>query len=667
MIEALRCILEDAHARRIFSGAQLGVWSLDGGEEVLCVGTTCWPEHGGGQAPARITPETRFDLASVTKGLVTAPLVWFAVAERALSLEDPVDCWLSDWAGRGRGVTVRQLLNHTSGLPAWLPLYQTPEVQAGGAEALRAAVLAVAPEAAAAGSARYSDLGYMLLGWMLERALHAPLDTLAREVIFEPLKMEATRFVSGGARLDLAAVAATEATSAPGGLGWGQVHDEHAAVLGGVAGHAGVFSTAGDVLRWGRAVLACDGGGEAAWPIPRGLIRWMLSPGGYGGAGSYVGGLDTPSGAASTAGTRWSRAPLGAGIGHLGFTGTSVWLDRPRQLAGVLLTNRVHPSRDAEGIREVRAAVYETLAAHAPPTRPLYPAAKLLGEAAPRGPQLLLPRRGAQELAVATATIREAGALARRWFEAGEEGLTRSLKGEVDLVTNADVAVQALILERLQAAFPTHDVLAEEEQEAGGGREGASCRWIVDPIDGTTNFSHGLPHFAVLLALEVEGTLQLGLTYDPMRDELFCARRHGGAWLNGRRLRTSRCARLGEALMVTGFPYDRRTRERNNTHHFAALLRQTQGGRRLGSAGLDLAYVAAGRLDLYWEQHLKYWDIAAGLLLVEEAGGRVTRFDGSGVDARADQVVATGGAIHAAALAALAAVDAALDAGGMAL
>lgn len=245
------------------------------------------------------------------------------------------------------------------------------------------------------------------------------------------------------------------------------------------------------------------------------------------------------------------------------------------------------------------------------------------------------------------AAARSAGALALRMASAP---MAVEHKGTVDLVTEADLAAEGLILGTLRAAFPDYGVLAEE---SGGGGLGSHV-WIVDPIDGTTNYSHGFPHFCVCIALEVDGQLELGVTYDPSRDELFWAERGQGAWCNANRLSVSSATQIHRALAVTGFPYDRQTNPDNNANYFAEMMRHVQGVRRVGSAGLDLAWIAAGRLDVYWELRLKPWDVSAGLLLVEEAGGRITDLDGAAFDrARGDIVATCGGGVHEQVLAAL--------------
>lgn len=230
-------------------------------------------------------------------------------------------------------------------------------------------------------------------------------------------------------------------------------------------------------------------------------------------------------------------------------------------------------------------------------------------------------------------------------------GVAIEHKGTVDLVTEADVAAEKLIIQTLSGAFPTHGILAEE---SGAGGTEASHVWIIDPIDGTTNFSHGFPHFCVCIALEVDGQLELGVTYDPSRDEMFWASRGEGAWLGDRRLRVASKDRLDRSLAVTGFPYDRGTNPDNNADYFALMLRKTQGMRRVGSAGLDLAWIAAGRLDVYFELRLKPWDCSAGAVLVEEAGGRLTDYDGAEFRRDCGDVVATcGGGVHEEVIAAL--------------
>jgi len=228
---------------------------------------------------------------------------------------------------------------------------------------------------------------------------------------------------------------------------------------------------------------------------------------------------------------------------------------------------------------------------------------------------------------------------------------TIATKGSpTNLVTEMDARAEALIVGQLREAFPGDGVLAEE----AGGRSGASGRrWIVDPLDGTTNYAHGLPVYAVAIALEAAGQVVLGVAYDPSHDELYVAERGRGASLNGRPLRVSARGRLDESLLATGFPYDIRETADTNLPEYAAFSRRARAVRRLGSAVLDFAWVAAGRFDGYWELRLGPWDVAAGSLLVEEAGGRVTDLTGGRLDLAAPAVVASNGAIHDAMLAVL--------------
>jgi len=250
---------------------------------------------------------------------------------------------------------------------------------------------------------------------------------------------------------------------------------------------------------------------------------------------------------------------------------------------------------------------------------------------------------------VAVEAALEAGRILRWHFQHGPE---IRYKGEIDLVTEADLASERAVLARIRSAFPDHGVLAEESGEQD--RE-APWLWVVDPLDGTTNFAHGFPVFAVSIALLHEGQRILGVVYDVMRDELFTARRGEGAFLNGRPIRVTRTPRLEAALLVTGFPYDRQESPWDNTREFVALLKRCHGVLRVGSAALDLASVAAGRLDGYWEFRLSPWDLAAGALLVEEAGGCVTTPQGEPLPPLATDIVATNGSIHAELLEALAA------------
>jgi myo-inositol-1(or 4)-monophosphatase len=228
------------------------------------------------------------------------------------------------------------------------------------------------------------------------------------------------------------------------------------------------------------------------------------------------------------------------------------------------------------------------------------------------------------------------------------EGLGRTIdirkKGPIDLVTEVDLAVERMIRALIAERHPDHDVLAEEF----GGPDAARsrCCWIVDPLDGTTNYAHGLPLFCCTVALEVDGVLEVGAIYDPTRDELFTAQRGKGAFLNGRRLQVSQTSRLIDALLVTGFPYTVQATMRELVGLFAAFLNVSRAVRRLGSAALDIAYVAAGRMDGFWEQGLNAWDIAAGVLLVQEAGGRVTALDGGPFVLRTGRILASNGLIH---------------------
>jgi myo-inositol-1(or 4)-monophosphatase len=245
------------------------------------------------------------------------------------------------------------------------------------------------------------------------------------------------------------------------------------------------------------------------------------------------------------------------------------------------------------------------------------------------------------ERRVAVDTARAAGQL----LHAELRGSRRiAYKGTpTNLVTEMDARAEALILERIGDAFPDDAVLAEE----GGARSGRSGRrWIVDPLDGTTNYAHGLPIFAVSLALESDGGIALGVVYDPNLDELFVAERGRGAWLGGTRLTVSATALLDESLLATGFPYNVRETPDNNLAEYAAFTLRARGVRRMGSAVIYLAYVAAGRLDGYWELRLGPWDLAAGSLLVEEAGGRITDVRGGPMDLAAPSVVASNGRIH---------------------
>ena len=251
---------------------------------------------------------------------------------------------------------------------------------------------------------------------------------------------------------------------------------------------------------------------------------------------------------------------------------------------------------------------------------------------------------------------RMAGGLIREGYDSTS---TISQKGAIDLVTDTDHAAEQCILDYISKQYSDSSVLAEES----GSREGsATLRWIIDPLDGTVNFAHRIPHFCVLVAAQIENSegvfeTVVGATYDPMRDEMFLCEKAKGATLNGQRIEVSSKERLIETLLTTGFGYERLFKTNDNHAEYCRLNLVTRGVRRLGSAGLDLAYVAAGRFDGFWEYELNPWDQAAGQLLVREAGGRVTKMDGSLADANSESILAAGSKTHSQILDVLASVS----------
>ncbi len=238
---------------------------------------------------------------------------------------------------------------------------------------------------------------------------------------------------------------------------------------------------------------------------------------------------------------------------------------------------------------------------------------------------------------------REAGALLMQYFR---RRVRVEYKGEADLVTVADRESEALIRERIRQRWPSHDILGEEQ---GLVDTGSDYRWYVDPLDGTTNFAHGFPVFCVSMALEHKGQRIAGVVYDPTRDELFAAAQGSGATLNGQRIQVSRTAKLEECLVATGFPSHKRHKNPNIFFYHQITLR-THGVRRAGSAALDLCDVACGRFDGFWEFNLNPWDTVAGVLIVEEAGGKVTDFHGGPFQLASHQTLASNGLVHEALL-----------------
>jgi len=258
-------------------------------------------------------------------------------------------------------------------------------------------------------------------------------------------------------------------------------------------------------------------------------------------------------------------------------------------------------------------------------------------------------------VSIAESIAREAGTLLREYYH---RGVTAEYKGDVDLVTEADRASEKLIVARLKKQLPEHGVYGEEGSRQGLDKE---FRWYIDPLDGTTNFAHGFPAFCVVLGCEQrkpglkadeDGVMVAGVVYDPLRDEMFSAAKGEGAWLKspnqpeGRPIHVSKVKKLQESLVATGFPSQKRHLS-PNVHFYQEFTLRSHGVRRAGSAALDLAYVACGRLEAFWEIKLNPWDTSAGYLLVEEAGGKITHFDGSKFTLDSREVFASNGLIHA--------------------
>lgn len=238
----------------------------------------------------------------------------------------------------------------------------------------------------------------------------------------------------------------------------------------------------------------------------------------------------------------------------------------------------------------------------------------------------------------------ESGKIQKRYLR---ESFAIHHKGEINLVTDADIACQEKIMAMIQDAFPDDDIISEEKSNRF---DTTGNRWIIDPVDGTTNYAHGYPFFCTSIAYEVEGVVVAGVVYNPVMDELFFAERGKGAHFNGDRIRVSALPDLKRSLLSTGFPYDLATNRNNNINHFVHFLYEAQAVRRDGSAALNLCYVACGRFDGFWELNLNPWDIAAGALMVEEAGGMVTDLSGGPFNIYEGRTLASNGLIHGAML-----------------
>lgn len=238
------------------------------------------------------------------------------------------------------------------------------------------------------------------------------------------------------------------------------------------------------------------------------------------------------------------------------------------------------------------------------------------------------------------AIAREAGTILKRELPNKRQ---IDFKGEINLVTEVDRMSEDLLVARIRHAFPQHGILSEESAEL---RRGSDYRWIIDPLDGTTNYAHGYPVFCVSIALEIRTEVFYGVIYNPMMDEMFTVEKSKGAFLNGRRLVVSDTAELSRSLLATGFPYDIRESQENNINYFNIMAVKAQALRRAGSAALDLAYLAAGRFDGFWELKLKPWDTAAGALMIKEAGGEVSDLGGNGYDLTSPHILASNGKIH---------------------
>ena len=249
-------------------------------------------------------------------------------------------------------------------------------------------------------------------------------------------------------------------------------------------------------------------------------------------------------------------------------------------------------------------------------------------------------------LELASRLARAAGEIQRDRYATGLEIGTKS--AAVDLVTDVDTACEALIVAALERERPQDTILAEEGGERS--RPGAAWRWVIDPLDGTTNYAHAYPRFCVSIGVECQGERRVGVVYDPLMDELYHAVAGEGAFLNGSPIRVSRETALDRSLLATGFAYDRRKSEQDNLDQFAAFLKAARALRRDGSAALDLCYVAAGRFDGFWEVRLNPWDMAAGAVIVREAGGQLTNFSGKDLSIYEQELVASNGHIHEAML-----------------